>query len=85
VRRGGWDDEGHYARQGAEEALRASEECVRTLVQFSFDVYWETDAQHRFSFQEFSEHLADAQAGGSEIGKTRREMPSLRADALRFL
>jgi len=54
-------------------------------VQFSFDVYWETDAQHRFSLQEFSEHLADAQAGGSEIGKTRREMPPLRADALRFL
>ena len=85
MRRGGWNDEGHYARQGAEEALRASEERFRTLVQFSFDVYWETDAQHRFTLQEFSEHLADAQAGGSEIGKTRWEMPSLWADALRFL
>jgi PAS domain-containing protein len=30
------------------EALRESEERFRTLVQFSFDVYWETDAQHRF-------------------------------------
>src|SRR4029077_16231579 len=32
----------------AEEELRDSEERFRTLVQFSFDVYWETDAQHRF-------------------------------------
>ena len=36
MRRGGWNDDGHYARQGAEEGLRASEERVRTLVQFSF-------------------------------------------------
>jgi PAS domain S-box-containing protein len=68
-------------RKRAEEALRQSEERFRTLVQFSFDVYWETDAQHRFIHQEFAESLADAPASGSEIGKTRWEVPYLEPDA----
>src|SRR5207302_8824423 len=67
-------------RKRAEETLRQSEERFRTLVQFSFDVYWETDAQHRFVHQEFAENLADA-PGGSEIGKTRWEVPYLEPDA----
>ena len=66
--------------KSAEEALRASEERFRTLVQFSFDVYWETDAQHRFTRQEFSGDLADAPARGLEIGKTRWEVPYLEPD-----
>ena len=66
--------------KGAEEALRVSEERFRTLLQFSFDVYWETDAHHRFSRQEFSGDLADAPARGSEIGKTRWEVPYLEPD-----
>ncbi len=49
-------------------------------MQFSFDVYWETDAQHRFTRQEFAENLADAPAPGSEIGKTRWEVPYLEPD-----
>ncbi|MBR1246495.1 PAS domain S-box protein [Bradyrhizobium sp. AUGA SZCCT0169] len=68
-------------RKRAEEALRQSEERFRTLVQFSFDVYWETDAQHRFVHQEFAENLADAPAWGAEIGKTRWEVPYLEPDA----
>jgi PAS domain S-box-containing protein len=68
-------------RKRAEEALRESEQRFRTLVQFSFDVYWESDAQHRFTRQEFSEGLADAPAQGSEIGKTRWEVPYLEPDA----
>ena len=44
-------------RKRAEDELRASEERFRTLVQFSFDVYWESDAQHRFTRQEFAEGL----------------------------
>jgi PAS domain S-box-containing protein len=67
-------------RKRAEQALRQSEERFRTLVQFSFDVYWETDAQHRFIHQEFAEDLADAPASGSEIGKTRWEVPYLEPD-----
>nr|WP_245310616.1 ATP-binding protein [Bradyrhizobium valentinum] len=67
-------------RKRAVEALRQSEERFRTLVQFSFDVYWETDAQHRFIHQEFADSLADAPASGSEIGKTRWEVPYVEPD-----
>jgi PAS domain S-box-containing protein len=67
-------------RKRAEDALKASEERFRTLVQFSFDVYWESDAQHRFIRQEFAEGLIDAPAPGSEIGKTRWEVPYLEPD-----
>ncbi|WP_439370346.1 AAA family ATPase [Bradyrhizobium sp. DASA03120] len=64
-------------RKRKERELRASEERFRTLVQFSFDVYWESDAQHRFVRQEFADGLSDAPAQGSEIGKTRWEVPYL--------
>jgi PAS domain S-box-containing protein len=87
-----WDEVGKPLRQfgvlqditelrRAEQELRDSEERFRTLVQFSFDVYWESDAQHRFIRQEFAEGLADAPAPGSEIGKTRWEVPYLEPDA----
>jgi PAS domain S-box-containing protein len=68
-------------RKRAEDELRASEERFRTLVQFSFDVYWESDAEHRFIRQEFAEGLADAPEPNSEIGKTRWEVPYLEPDA----
>jgi PAS domain S-box-containing protein len=60
------------------EALRDSEERFRTLVQFSFDVYWETDAQHRFTRQEFADTLTEKPI--SEIGKRRWEVPYLEPD-----
>jgi PAS domain S-box-containing protein len=67
-------------RKRAEAELRESEERFRTLVQFSFDVYWETDTQHRFTRQEFADGLAEAPAPGSEIGKTRWGVPYLEPD-----
>ncbi|MBC7795114.1 MAG: PAS domain-containing protein, partial [Clostridia bacterium] len=67
-------------RQRAEHALRASAERFGMLVQFSFDVYWETDAEHRFTRQEFSERLTDAPVRGAEIGKTRWEIPYVEPD-----
>ena len=67
-------------RRRAEHALRVSEERFRALVQFSFDVYWESDAEHRFTRQEFSERMTDAPAPGAEIGKTRWEIPYVEPD-----
>ena len=49
-------------------------------MQFSFDVYWETDARHRFTRQEFSANLKDAPGRVSEIGKTRWEVPYVEPD-----
>ena len=49
-------------------------------MQFSFDVYWESDAQHRFTRQEFAERLTDAPPPNSEIGKTRWEIPYVEPD-----
>src|SRR5262245_4119216 len=87
-----WDASGRPLRQfgvlqditelrQTEQQLRESEERFRTLVQFSFDVYWESDAQHRFTRQEYSKGLGEAPARGSEIGKTRWEVPYLEPDA----
>src|SRR5208283_4593315 len=67
-------------RRRAGQALRASEERFRALVQFSFDVYWESDEKHRFTRQEFSKRLTDAPAPGAEIGKTRWEIPYVKPD-----
>jgi PAS domain S-box-containing protein len=67
-------------RRRVEYGLRVSDERFRTLVQFSFDVYWETDARHRFTRQEFSANLKDAPSRGSEIGKTRWEIPYVEPD-----
>jgi PAS domain S-box-containing protein len=86
-----WDDAGKPVRQfgvlqditelrRTEEELRDSEERFRTLMDFSFDLYWETDAQHRFIRQDISERVTDGPLPGSELGKTRWEIPYLDID-----
>src|SRR5688572_11331230 len=67
-------------RRLSELALRTSEERFRTLVQFSFDEYWETDARHRFTRQESSERLPDALRQQDKIGRTRWEIPMVEPD-----
>ena len=67
-------------RKRIRDELRLSEERFRMLVQFSFDVYWESDENHRFTRQEFGDGLVDAPPRGSEIGKTRWEVPYLEPD-----
>jgi PAS domain S-box-containing protein len=87
-----WDEAGKPLRQfgvlqditqlrQSEEEVRESEERFRTLVQFSFDLYWKTDAQHRYIHQDFAEGLSEAEVPRAEIGKTRWEMPYLEPDA----
>jgi signal transduction histidine kinase len=43
-------------------------------------VYWETDANHRFTRQDFAKELEDAPACGMELGKTRWEIPYVEPD-----
>ena len=68
------------ARKCAEEALAASEARLRSLVNLSNDIFWETDADHRFVAQEYSNRSAISPAQ-SEIGRTRWEVPYTVPDA----
>ena len=63
-------------RKRAEDELRASEERFRTLVQFSFDVYWETDAEHRFIQQQFAEGQPDATAWAPKSARPAGKCPT---------
>lgn len=66
-------------RTRLERALRDSEERFRSLVQLS-DLYWETDAEHRFTRLEFGSTLQDPPEPGAQIGKTPWESPCLGPD-----
>ncbi|QPF88639.1 AAA family ATPase [Bradyrhizobium commune] len=65
-------------RKRKEHELRASEERFRTLVRFSFDIYWEIDAQYRYVRREFPEGVAGEQP---PIGTMPWETPYLEPDA----
>jgi len=67
-------------RKAAEEALKTSEERFRSLVGLSNDVFWQTDDQHRFVWQEYSRFASKRAPPANEIGKTRWEMPYTQPD-----
>ncbi len=65
-------------RKTAEQSLVASEARFRSLVGLSNDVFWESDAQHRFVLQEYSPDAAVRPPQVAEVGKTRWELPYTR-------
>lgn len=75
-----FDDQGLDERKRLEKALQDSEERFQRLVHLSFDVYWETDAAHRYTRQDYASTRHDAPAPGSEIGMARWEVPHLEPD-----
>ena len=67
-------------RKRAEAELRASELRFKSLVALSSDLFWETDANHRFVSQHFGEVSRLRAHVNLEIGKTRWEIPSTSPD-----
>ena len=62
------------AKNDAEGALRASEDRFRALTEISSDWFWETDAEHRFTFLSI-EHSLDSSIERTDIfGRTRWEL-----------
>ncbi len=55
------------------ETLRASEERYRALCEMSFDWFWETDKEHRFTFLSIEKTIGRQTPRSAMIGKTRRE------------
>jgi PAS domain S-box-containing protein len=62
------------AHRRAEDELKQSEERYRALVELSSDWYWETDAQHRFTFREGEILRRMGIAPEDDYGKRRWEM-----------
>lgn len=64
-------------RRLAEQALRASEERFRDLIEFSSDWYWEQDAQFRFTSISGNESATRDLLSPDYVGKRRWELPWL--------
>ncbi len=67
-------------RRAAEQALRESEARFRSLTRLSSDFYWETDEQHRFTELAYGTGHRPTVPYGTQIGKTRWEIPYLAPD-----
>jgi len=67
-------------QKAAAVALAASEARFRSLVGLSNDVFWETDASHRFVVQQYSDVAYIRPPPPAAIGMTRWEVPHTRPD-----
>ena len=67
-------------QKAVEAALAASETRLRSLVNLSNDVFWETDDQHRFLSQQYSQVAATRPPPMDETGMTRWEVPYTQPD-----
>jgi signal transduction histidine kinase len=67
-------------RETAQRALSSSEKRFRSLVNLSHDLFWETDAEHRFVGQMYSPTSTILPPVAPEIGKTRWEIPYVAPD-----
>ena len=75
-----WSARGRIAQ---EKQLRESEVRFRSLTEMSSDFYWETDTGHRLTQMVFGgrDPYHQIHSPGSQLGKTRWDLPSLRPDA----
>ena len=64
------------ARDAAQRALQDSEECFRAFSEASSDWFWETDAQHRFSWIQDGQTVKIPLSAETVLGKTRLELRS---------
>ena len=62
------------ARDAAQRALQDSEERFRAFSEASSDWFWETDAQHRFSWIQDGQSIKIPLSAETVIGKTRLEL-----------
>ncbi len=71
-------------RLQAEKALLESELRFRSLAELSSDFYWETDSQHRIVQTRHGPRHQSVNAPGSQIGKTRWEIPYVSPDEVEW-
>ena len=69
-----WNSRDVTELRAAEAAVRKSEQRFRALVELSSDFYWETDAQHRFTYRQGAILDRMGLPVASDIGKTRWEL-----------
>ena len=69
-----WNSRDVTDLKNAEAAVRKSEQRFRALVELSSDFYWETDAQHRFTYRQGAVLERMGLPVASDIGKARWEL-----------
>ncbi len=72
-------------RKAAEAELRASEQRFKSLVALSSDIFWETDANHRFTSLQSGESSRIKFQATSELGTARWDIPYTSPDEAAWL